>query len=130
MHPAVEIANKYVQLAEKEKSLFTHMKLQKLIYIANGISLALNDEPLISEHVEAWPYGPVISSVYHTYKVFGTSNICLGVFGQYPLDVALSNDETTPFLDAWQIAKSVDAIKLSNWTHNPNSPWSKAKAEN
>jgi len=129
MHSAVEIADKYVQLAKKENCLFSHMKLQKLIYISNGISLALNDEPLINEHIEAWPYGPVVSSVYHTFKIFGNSNIVTGVFGQYPLNPKLSEKELTAFNDAWQIAKGISAIKLSNWTHNPDSPWSKAKNE-
>ncbi len=130
MHSAVEIANKYIQLAEKEDSLFSHMKLQKLIYIANGIYLATNNEPLISERIEVWPYGPVVADVYRTYKAFGNSNICLDAFGIYPLDVQLTENENKAFIDAWKIAKEVDAVQLSNWTHNQDSPWTKAKAEN
>ncbi len=130
MRSAIEIANKFVQIAEKENSLFTNMKLQKLIYIANGINLALNNEPLIIEHVEVWPYGPVVSSVYHSYKYFGDSNICFGTFGIFPLYVDLNEEEKKSFDDAWKITKGIDGIKLSNWTHNPGSPWSRAREGN
>ncbi|QLH42366.1 MAG: DUF4065 domain-containing protein [Coxiellaceae bacterium] len=51
------------------------MKLAKLIYVAHGWSLALNDVPLIDEAVQAWKFGPVIESVYHEFKHFGNDVI-------------------------------------------------------
>jgi len=45
------------------------MKLQKLVYYAHGWHLALNNEPLIDEQVECWQYGPVISSLFHEFKI-------------------------------------------------------------
>lgn len=76
MYSANQIASVFVNRAIKEKCYLTHMKLQKLIYIANGIHLALNNnEPLIADPIETWDYGPVIQSVYQNYKMFGSSRI-------------------------------------------------------
>lgn len=46
----------------------TPLQVIKMVYIAHGYSLALLDEPLVEEAVEAWRYGPVLPSVYHTVK--------------------------------------------------------------
>ena len=129
MYPALVIASKFVERSIKEKALITHMKLQKLIYIANGIHLALYEEPLIIESIRALPYGPVIVSIYDDFKVFGSSFIEANLI--FPSkSVKLNKESQKSFDDAWQIGKDVDAIKLSNWTHNTDSPWSKAKEEN
>lgn len=129
MYNATVIANKFVELSFYEKSYFTHMKLQKLTYIANGISLAINNQPLINEHFEAWPYCPVVSSVYHTYKVFGNTNITINAFKNYNSIINLDEKSNQAFKDAWKIGKTINAIKLSNWTRIKGSPWFLAKSE-
>lgn len=130
MYSARLVADKFIDLAIKEKEPITHMKLQKLIYMANGINLALNNEPLIYEHIEVWPYGPVVSSVYQTYKMFGNTEIKVNVFGYSEfMDLTLDEKAKKSLENAWLVAKGVDGIKLSNWTHNADSPWSKAKNE-
>lgn len=42
----------------------THLKIQKLLYFADGINLAVNNEPLFKEKIYAWPHGPVVKEVY------------------------------------------------------------------
>ena len=44
------------------------LKLQKLLYLAQGYSYAFYDEPLFLDDMEAWVHGPVVSSVYFKYK--------------------------------------------------------------
>lgn len=44
------------------------LKLQKLIYLAQGFSFAFNDKELFSDDMEAWVHGPVVRSVYQIYK--------------------------------------------------------------
>lgn len=58
------IANFFVKKAQEEQIPLTLMKIIKLVYIAHGWHLAHKKSPLISEPVEAWPYGPVVPSVY------------------------------------------------------------------
>ena len=51
------------------------LKLQKLLYLAQGYSYAFYDEPLFIEDMEAWVHGPVVASVYHEYRDFSYNPI-------------------------------------------------------
>jgi uncharacterized phage-associated protein len=44
------------------------MKLQKLLYYAQGWHLAITDRRLFAEPVEAWRDGPVVSSVFQQHR--------------------------------------------------------------
>ena len=50
----------YIAALANEKRVSVNMtKIQKLLYIAYGIYLAVKDSRLTNEHPQAWPYGPV-----------------------------------------------------------------------
>gem|GEM_PF-20528 len=53
------------------------LKLQKLLYFAQGISFRMTGEELFEEDFQAWPHGPVVPSVYKAYKNYGDSPIKL-----------------------------------------------------
>ena len=42
-------------------------RLNKLLYYAQGHSLGETGEPLFSNNVDAWNYGPVVAVVYTNY---------------------------------------------------------------
>src|SRR3954471_20957810 len=46
----------------------SHLKLQKMIYYVEGCHLAILEEPLITDHLEAWMHGPVAPAVWHHFK--------------------------------------------------------------
>jgi uncharacterized phage-associated protein len=48
--------------------LMTPMKLQKLVYYAQGFHLAIYNKPLFTEQIEAWDHGPVCPALYRKYK--------------------------------------------------------------
>ena len=75
---SLSIANYLIELADKDKSTITPLRLMKLVYIAHGFMLALLNRSLLNprfDTVEAWKYGPVIPSVYHSFKIYGKSPI-------------------------------------------------------
>lgn len=47
-----------------------NLKLQKLVFYSQAISLVINKKPLFLDKIEAWDYGPVIPELYHTFKVY------------------------------------------------------------
>jgi len=53
----------------------TNLKMNKVLYIAHMVYMGEQGEPLVSEPFEAWDYGPVLPSVYHQAKVFGSEPI-------------------------------------------------------
>ena len=68
-YPAKVIANYFIKKAieQNDKSL-NLMKLLKLLYIAQGWSLAMFDRKIINEPIDAWKYGPVVANIYHSLK--------------------------------------------------------------
>lgn len=58
-----------------DAALITNLKLQKLVYYAQGFHLALYERPLFEETIEAWTHGPVVPELYHEYKQYGSNAI-------------------------------------------------------
>ena len=106
----------------------THLKLQKLLYNAQGVHLALTGKPLFKEELEAWNHGPVVRDVYDTYCVFGKSPI---IIPSTPENDAIvrkieSDVKTKEILDMVYDTFSIyTAWQLREMSHAPNSPWSK-----
>lgn len=136
-YSALSIANAFLDRAEKEGKELTNMKLQKLLYFAQGHSHALRNKRLIEEDCEAWPYGPVYPSVYHAFNRFGSSAITSRAAD--PDDLAwIFDDDVEPaktpknkdvnrFLDAvWRSYRDKTAARLSEMSHVSNGPWAKA----
>ena len=111
------------------------MKLQKLVYYSHGWSLALFDEPLIEDRIEAWQYGPVIPALYYEFKEFGNSPITrlakeLAIEGEPGRAVEVEPemvDERPKKLvqKVWDRLGHYSAVELSNLTHSENEPWFK-----
>lgn len=55
-------------IKEFDAEALTHLKLQKLLYYAQGIHLAYLNEPLFKDELLAWEHGPVAPRVYDEYK--------------------------------------------------------------
>ena len=72
---AAAVANEFLRLARRDEQTITPLKMQKLVYFAHGWHLALFGTPLIEEPVQAWQFGPVISSLYQEFKKFGSRAI-------------------------------------------------------
>lgn len=114
------------QIDEDAGDLISNLKLQKLVYYAQGFHLALYDEPLFNEPIEAWTHGPVVPELYHTYKEYGANPIPI------PTDINFSCYE--PRIrelldDVYNVYGQFSAWKLRNMTHN-ESPWLEARAGN
>lgn len=97
----------------------SNLKLQKLLYYAQGCNLALTDTPLFNEDFEAWEHGPVIPEIYHEYKQFGRNGI---VFDEI-IDMDLFTQETSNILESvYNTFGQYSAWKLREMTHQ-ETPW-------
>ena len=103
----------------------SNLKLQKLVYYAQGLYLALHDEPLFAENIEAWTYGPVIPSLYHEYKEYGSGCITPPT----DFDMSVLTDEAREVLDeVYQVYGQFSGWKLRDMTHE-EAPWQEAYAK-
>ena len=102
----------------------TNLKLQKLLYYAQGFHLASYDELLFSETIEAWQHGPVVSEVYEKYKIYGASMIPVPEV----LDLTKFLTETKDFLNHIYVTfGKYSAWQLRNATHE-EMPWKRGWA--
>ena len=71
-----DVADFFIELAgQEEEGVITQLKLNKLLYYAQGVYLAKKGKPLFADPIEAWEYGPVVPSIYQKYKVCGSNPI-------------------------------------------------------
>lgn len=96
----------------------SNLKLQKLLYYAQGCTLALTDNPLFDDDILAWKHGPVVSNVYHEYKHFEDNSIVLNNFEFSPFSPELSSI----LENVYQMFGQFSAWKLRNMTHE-ETPW-------
>ena len=72
---ALDVAEYFLAKGELEEDLLSHLKLQKLLYYAQGFHLALAGRRLFDEDILAWDHGPVVREVYDRYREFGSNPI-------------------------------------------------------
>lgn len=46
------------------------LKLQKLLYLAQGYSYAFHDRPMFNDELEGWVHGPVVREVYNMFRSY------------------------------------------------------------
>ena len=124
--PALVVANDFIQLGVADGRPVDPMKLQKLVYIAEGWSLVKRHEPLIRESVEAWPYGPVVPQLYTLFKSYRAANIDRPC-PLPPNTPALEADDDALIREVWAEYRGLSAIELSMMTHEQGSAWDLAR---
>ena len=111
------------QVDEDAGDLISNLKLQKLVYYAQGFHLALFDDPLFYEKIEAWTHGPVVVDLYHEYKQHGSGSIPI----PNDVDFAVYSNDIRELLDEVNsVFGQFSAWKLRNMTHE-EPPWLDAK---
>ena len=72
MNNPIDVARYFIIKAYEDgiEAEMTNMKVQKLLYYAQSLHLALYDEPLFDDEIQAWRYGPVCPPAYRFYSEF------------------------------------------------------------
>jgi uncharacterized phage-associated protein len=125
MIPAIDVARYFLSLVDEEAGdLISNLKLQKLLYYAQGFHLALYGDALFFDPIEAWAHGPVVADVYHQYKEYGGLPIPSDDF-----DFNILNGQEKEFLDdIYSTFGQYSAWKLREMTHD-EPPWVNAYNE-
>lgn len=129
-YPAAAVANFFIGKNESSRASLTHLKIQKLLYYAQGWFMANYDgSRLFDENIEAWKHGPVVRSVYKALsgsKDSQITNKINTVYGQVygPHEIDPNDESTLGFLNQfWEQFYSLDAYALTNSTHLRGTPW-------
>jgi uncharacterized phage-associated protein len=100
--------------------IITNLKLQKLLYYAQGLHLAMFDERLFGERIKAWDHGPVVPLVWKEYTGAGASPLPV------PDQAPNLDPETASFLDeVYDVYGQFSAWRLRELSHH-EPPWIEA----
>lgn len=119
VHPRI-VAERFLSIRQDHGVETTPMHVIKLVYLAHGWGMGWGEGPLINEPVEAWTYGPVVPSLYRTFKAFGRNPIVVPLVdrsGQF----TENQIETIKVVE--EFYRDYTAAALSGLTHQPSSPW-------
>lgn len=124
MNSVFDVAKYFLILQDTDAGdSITNLKLQKLVYYAQGFHLALYDKPLFKEKIMKWEHGPVVAELYTRYSSFGSK--ALPIPKKFSFEVIA--EETREFLDEiYRVLGQFSAWKLRNMTHD-ELPWKSAK---
>lgn len=104
----------------------THLKLKKLLYYAQGISLGMYDKPVFKERIEAWQHGPVVREIYGHFSKFGRNNIEINMDREKE-DIINKIENSKEAIEVLNLAYDNFAIytawQLRQMTHEDNTPW-------
>lgn len=123
-YSAIDIAKKIVCKTDVEHGdTISNLKLQKLLYFAQGFHLAAFGDALFDEDMIAWTYGPVVPEVYDVYKKDREHAINTeGIID----NVVLSPQESALFDKVYFEYSRFSAVALMNMTHT-KGPWKNHK---
>lgn len=99
----------------------SNLELQKLLYIAHMVHLGEHGEPLISDHFEAWDYGPVVPSLYQHLRGFGAGSIG-NVFHSVP-GISEGSREFVTLVETAKNTRGFTPGRLVSITHWPEGAW-------
>ena len=131
---ATAIANYFVDLAQRDNIKLKQLGLMKRVYITHGFYLAIFDRSALDERfdtVEAWKNGPVIPSVYHSFKYNRDNSITeKAIIVRVKKDTitfeepVLENDTIKAIAEkVWKRYEGFNDFELVDLLHRPGTPW-------
>jgi len=115
--------NRETNVLEGGDENISNLKLQKLLYYAQGTHYALTEKKLFNEDIMAWTHGPVVESIYHRYKENGSD----GIKFEEEYDINYIDKDTKQILEeVYDCFGQYSAWKLRNMTHE-EEPWKNTK---
>lgn len=128
-YKAIDIARWFIHRNNVAEDLdggdkITLLKLLKLLYYAEGCSLALNRGSLFPEKIVAWEHGPVISEIWHEYNS-NPYNLPFESKADYDSIKSIKPEDQDLLEDVFQTFGQYSAWKLRDMTHH-EAPWLEA----
>lgn len=148
----IAISNYFIDKANENNLKIDLLKVTKLAYFAYGITLSLLNKKLFDEKIQAWDYGPVVPSIYHTFKEYGREDIKskakdlsfdsksfkmsfytpeVSKKDLNKLMIKVTGGKEMNALDiTWRTFGKYSGLKLVDMTHLENTPWDKVYKPN
>ena len=127
-----DIAKFYICLAADQTELdsgdlMTNLRLQKILYFAQGHYLAKYGTPLFDSEFEAWDYGPICPAIYHRYSKFKRNGI---TDEEQPFENVFTEQEEDMLFAVFIQYDKYSTDKLVDMTNEDGTPWKRYYREN
>lgn len=126
MITANQVADWFIERANADEEYgenITNLKLQKLLYYAQGACLGLYHERLFDDSILAWAHGPVVRVVYDRFKFLGAAPIP----NQESFNPDQYDERVSDLLEqVYAVYGQFSAWGLRNLTHQED-PWIQTK---
>lgn len=122
MNNALEISKYIINHEQIEQRYIDNLRLQKILYFIQAVILCNTDHTCFNDEMQAWEYGPVVPTVYHEFKSYGSMNI------NKKYNVSLSfpdKEDENLIINMLDYLKSYSTSQLITITHNQD-PWRNA----
>lgn len=112
---AEDVAKYFLALSDPEsEDTLSNLKLQKILYFAQGYFYLQYNRPLFWEKIKAWKDGPVVPQIWHKYK----ENQGFYIEPINDIDIDSYPEEVRELLDAlYTICRFYSAWQLREITH-------------
>lgn len=119
MYDALTVARYIIDRSFRKKDPVSNLRLQKLLYFVQLESYRENNNPMFSDDIVAWQFGPVVPDVYYEYNVYAGTPILL----EYK-DLSVIEDSDKRIIDrVIDTMKDIPIWKLVDLTHKSGGPW-------
>lgn len=100
MYPysAMNVANYILRYYSQRDTWISNLKLQKILYFLQAQFMVSKNKPLFIDEIEAWDCGPIVTSVYHNFKILGGASI------------PVIHQEKYPYYVEWEDATIINAV--------------------
>ncbi|MDR1166516.1 MAG: DUF4065 domain-containing protein [Deltaproteobacteria bacterium] len=135
LNSAAAVVNWFIDKNRTDGVDLTHLKIQKLLYFAQGFHLAYWPTPLFADPIEAWKYGPVVRSIYYALRSHAKHEVITDYIngsvmenGVYRVTTPVMdfsvNDGLENFMEAfWSVYSKDKTWELVAASHAEGSPW-------
>lgn len=115
---AIDVAKYFLLIASSLDAgdTISNLKMQKMLYYAQGWHLAHFNTPLFDDEIEAWKHGPVVRSVYNEFKKYGKDAISFNELDSFNQNV-INIDEQEFITFVFKRLSRFSAWELREQTH-------------
>lgn len=131
---AKAVANLFLDWADRDSLAITNLKLQKLLFFCHADFIKERGFPLIKEEFEAWDHGPVLPTVYRSFRQNASGAITNRATSFDPLTatateakLAATNEMRDWLRFSFDFYKRTGAFTLSDLSHREGGPWDRAR---
>lgn len=126
---SVDVA-KYIVASANELHISINItKVQKLLYVAYGVFLAVKGSRLTNEHPQAWPYGPVFPTTRN--KLLKVDLYSISKSEAKLAEMQDDEDLNALMFLVFRDFGALSASQLTDWSHGDGTPWQRTmSAEN